>query len=278
MSQMVDDLLQEVEQLDEITQQLDAQQHQSAQHQSTLGQAQSTIKMDAHLAALETAKTAQQAAQHSHQATEATLKVAAEQKAQVLELSEANFSWRQALRNANADIKSIKGSVAIMLTSAILFSVLSLFIIGYLLYALTQKEELYKGEVLDIIKTEGTLHQKQVTLKIDEMSAMLEVLTYEIQSLKTPNASTPHPITEPLKEDIKTDAKKQTDSTTDSKNQPKDDPTETITLALSTLQNEQKAQFKSLKLLIETLQTNQAEQKRIPKSLLNKPLYPLKQR
>lgn len=190
MNQMVDDLLQEVEELDGLSQQLDEQQASRTQEQTQLKHAHSAIKMDAHLAALETANTAQEAAKHSHQATEAILKIGAEQKAQVLELNEANFSWRQAVRNASAELKSAKSAVAIMLTTAILLSVIGVAVMGYLFYALTQKEEHYKGEVLDIIKTESTLHNKQITLKVDEMSAMLEILTHEIQTLKNPDPQT----------------------------------------------------------------------------------------
>jgi hypothetical protein len=70
------------------------------------------------------------------------------------------------------------------MSTSIIFSLVVLGAMGYLFYAMQKQQAIFKGEVLDIIATENTLLNKQVTLKIDELASVIENLEYEISQLK----------------------------------------------------------------------------------------------
>jgi len=180
MSDIMDDLLEEVEQLEHSTQALESATQNTANQNQKLAEAKNTASAEANLLALETSKTAQEAASQSHQAAKATIKQAEILKAQVLELSESNFNWRQAVRNANKEIDALKSSFTIMLVTSILFSLVALGAMGYLLYAMHSKEAQFKGEMYDMVSTENTLLDKKVTLKMDELASVIEILTQKV--------------------------------------------------------------------------------------------------
>ena len=185
MSDIVDELLQEVEQLEESTQDLEASMQKNVSQTQQVNESNAKASTDANLLALETAKTAQEAAIQSHQAAQSSIKQADSLKSQALELTESNFNWRQAVRNAAKDFKSAKSSFTIMLMTSIIFSLIALGAMGYLLYAMQKQEAQFKGEVLDIITTENTLLNKKITLKIDELASVVEMLTFQVSKQNT---------------------------------------------------------------------------------------------
>ena len=187
MSDIVDDLLQEVEQLEESTQDLDASVQKNLSQTQKVNESNAKASAEANLLALETAKTAQEAAIQSHQAAQSSIKQADSLKSQALELTESNFNWRQAVRNAAKDFKSAKSSFTIMLMTSIVFSLIALGAMGYLLYAMQKQEAQFKGEVLDIITTENTLLNKKITLKIDELASVVEMLSLQVSKQNAAN-------------------------------------------------------------------------------------------
>lgn len=185
MSDIVDELLQEVEQLEESTQDLEASMQKNISQTQQVNESNAKASTDANLLALETAKTAQEAAIQSHQAAQSSIKQADSLKSQALELTESNFNWRQAVRNAAKDFKSAKSSFTIMLVTSIIFSLIALGAMGYLLYAMQKQEAQFKGEILDIITTENTLLNKKITLKIDELASVVEMLSVQVSKQNT---------------------------------------------------------------------------------------------
>ncbi len=174
MSEIVDDLLNEVEQLESATKELESSTETVKQKQQTLADSSAKASSEAHLIALQTAKTAQEAASESQKAAEASIKQAEALKAEILELNESNFNWRQSVRNAGKDFKSAKSSMTIMLVTSIIFSLIAIGAAAYLLYSIKKQNEQYKGEVLDIIATENALLKKNITLKVDELAYVIE--------------------------------------------------------------------------------------------------------
>lgn len=190
MSDIVDDLLQEVEQLEESTQALESTIQNTSNQNQKIQEANNKVSSEASLIALEAAKTAQEASTQSHQAAQASIKQAELLKAQTIELNDSNFNWRQSVRNAAKDFQSAKSSFSIMLITSIVFSFIALGAMGYLLYAMQKEQAQFKGEVLDIIATENTLLNKKITLKVDELASVIETMTQRIASLNDMNAKT----------------------------------------------------------------------------------------
>jgi len=190
MSDTVDDLLLEVEQLEESTQELDSSVKNATNQANKARNASSNDSLDSNLIALEAAKTAQEASQQSHNAAQMAIKQAESLKSQALELSDANFNWRHAVNNASKEMKSAKGSFTVMLVTSIVFSLIALGAMGYLFYSIQKQQASFKGEVLDIISTENTLLNKKVTLKIDELASVVEMLEYKVSKLDSSNAET----------------------------------------------------------------------------------------
>jgi hypothetical protein len=139
--------------------------------------------------ALEAAKAAQEAAENSQKSSEIALKNAHELKAQVLDLSDSNFAWRQTVRTATKEIQSARNMVSILATISIVFSFAAAGIMGYYLYSLNKKYEQLKGDVLDIIQTESALFQKKFNTKVDELSSLIEYLSSQVEKLKVPAAA-----------------------------------------------------------------------------------------
>lgn len=185
MSEIVDDLLHEVEQLEASTQDLESSVQKVNQQIDQAKKANQNASAEANLLALEAAKTAQEASIQSQKAAQTSIKQAEQLKAQALELNESNFNWRQAVRNAGKDFQSAKSSFAIMLTISIVISLAAAGAVGYLFYAMQKEEAKFKGEVLDIITTENTLLNKKITLKMDELASVIETLTYEVSKINT---------------------------------------------------------------------------------------------
>jgi len=162
--------------------------------------------------ALEAAKTAQEAASRSQDAAETTLKLAEQLKSQERILVEANFNWRQTLRNATSNFNKIKGQVVLMLATALVVSLVSVGILSFLLFAVQQQHQDFKDEILDMLHTERGMMDKTITIKMDEIAAMVEQVSYEVS--EKPQGSHSHDMTDP---DLKTpsDAVNHTDETAD---------------------------------------------------------------
>jgi len=182
-TQITDDLLEELEELESSSVQMDKQVNDTQAKKAKLDKLDSPSAIDATSLALEAAKTSQEAADQSQKAAEASLSHANRQKKQVMELSDANFSWRQAVKSANKELKSAKSRFAIMLSVSIITSLITMSVMGWLLYSMHKKEAAFKGEILDILQTENALLTKQITIKVDELSALIELMTADIQKI-----------------------------------------------------------------------------------------------
>ena len=186
MTDIMDDLLEEVEQLEQSTQELETAAQKTTNQKQQLDDATSQSTSEVHLLALETSKTAQEAAVQSHQAAQIAIKQAELLKEQELELNESNFNWRQAVRNANKELQAAKSSFSMMLITAIVVSIIAIGALGYLFYAMQKQDAQFKGEVLDMVATENTLLNKQITLKMDELASVIEMLTHQVSQVQIP--------------------------------------------------------------------------------------------
>lgn len=181
MSDTADDLLNELSHLNEATDEMEQQVTSATSKKAALDKSQKATSMDAVTVALEAAQTAHMAAEQSQHAAEKAINLAHEQKTQIVELSDANIAWRQSLRSAAKDIKSARNAVSVMMTVSITVSLASVGALGWLLYSLNNQYEQLKGDVLDIITTENTLFTKNLTLKVDQLSSLIEALASDIQ-------------------------------------------------------------------------------------------------
>ena len=182
-NQITDDLLEELEELESSAVELDQQLGDAQDKKATLDKLDSPNSIDATSLAMEAAKMAQDAASHSQKAAEASLNHASRQKEQIMELSDANFAWRQAVKSATKEISSAKSQFAILLGVGIVTSVTAMSVMGWMLYSIQQKEDSFKGEILDILQTENALLTKQITIKVDELSGLIELMTADIQKI-----------------------------------------------------------------------------------------------
>ncbi len=73
-----------------------------------------------------------------------------------------------------------------MMSVSIAVSVISVGIMSWLYYSLSKKYDALKGDVLDIITTENTLFNKNLNLKVDQLSSLIEALAADIQRLNIP--------------------------------------------------------------------------------------------
>lgn len=183
MSEIVHDLLKEVEQLETATKELEKTSSQAdAYHQELLNK-KSEHENNIQLLNLEAIKAAQEAATLSQQAAQASLNQGQKLKAEIFEISEANFNWRQAIRNAAKEIKSAKSTMTIMMVVAIIFSLSAAGAAGYFAYTLQKQNSQLKGEVMDILATEHTLLKKNFALKIDELAYVVENMNSSLSKI-----------------------------------------------------------------------------------------------
>ena len=189
MTDIVDDLLQEVEELESSTQQLNETVQKVDEKKETLNDVPSSV--DANLLALETAKTSQEAASQSHNAAKSTIKLADQLKARNLELDDLSSSWRQATRTTLKDVGTAKNHFTLMMATTLVINIVALGVIGYLSYANSQKNSQATEEILDVIQTENMLLGKKVTKKMDELSGLTEALGANVQHLSQSKASQP---------------------------------------------------------------------------------------
>ncbi|AZR82554.1 hypothetical protein [Thiomicrospira sp. S5] len=215
-----DDLLDELEQLENASAEMQEEVEKASEKNKALEASGEADHLDAAALSLEAAKTAQLAAEQSQSAAEAAIKISHEQKAQIIELSDSNVAWRQSLRAASNDLKTAKNAITIMMSVSIAVSVISVGIMSWLYYSLSKKHDALKGDVLDIITTENTLFNKNLNLKVDQLSSLIEALAADIQRLNIPrtdgasiSASKPAPEA-PTNADMKPEAEATQESVT----------------------------------------------------------------
>lgn len=192
MSDFTDDLLDDLEQLESSTTEL-ADHHQKATNNSKkLAKSSLAEAIDSASVSLEAAKAAQDAALESQKAAESAIKLSHELKGQIIELSDATTSWRQAARQSNQELGSNRSKMNIVAVITIMFSMISTGIMGWLVYQMNKKHELFKGEVLDLLQTETKLFNKSITLKVDQLSSLIEALSMDVQHLSSSSKQKMH--------------------------------------------------------------------------------------
>ncbi|WP_024851594.1 hypothetical protein [Hydrogenovibrio kuenenii] len=192
---ITDDLLDELDKLETSTNTMESEVERVTENQETLAKTDSPNAIEAATISLESAKTAQQAAEQCQSATETAVQLSQEQKRQAMELADSNVAWRQSVRNVNKELESNKSATTIVLVIAIVVSVLSTSIMGFLFYSVQKKNESLKGEVTDIISTQTELLNKKMTLKTDQMASLVESIVASNQHRATKMQEAPAPVT-----------------------------------------------------------------------------------
>lgn len=183
MNELTDDILSDLDDLESSTQTLLDQANQAKLAQEKLTASSSAQSIDAASLTLEAAKAAQEAAKQSQQAAESAIKMSNDFKAQVIELADSNTAWRQTARNASHDIERNRNAMIMMMFATVSLGIITASLSAWFLYYNSKKQEIFKGEVLDLIQTENALHNKNITLKVDQISSLIEVLSADIQRL-----------------------------------------------------------------------------------------------
>jgi len=183
MNDFTDDLLEDLENLEQSTEEVVATSKPASKastHNQTQGSANS---IDSASLSLEAAKASQTAASESQKAAQAAITLSNEFKAQIIELSDSNVAWRQAARQSVNELNANRSKMTIMMVISIIMAFITTGMAGWLFFYMSKKQEQYKGQVLDVIQTEGTLYNKKITLKVDQLSSMIEMLSADIQKL-----------------------------------------------------------------------------------------------
>ncbi len=184
MSNIVDDLLQDVEELEANTQAMDSNVQDLDQQKSALND---RVQATHDKTLLETAKISQESAKQSHSAAAAAIKLSEQLKARNTELEELSNNWRQAVRNTLREQQTAKKYFAVMLGATLAISIISLGSIGYFFYLLNQQNTQHKGEMLDIIQTESKLLSNKITVKTDELASLTEAMSADVKRLSNQN-------------------------------------------------------------------------------------------
>lgn len=156
---------------------------------------------------LETAKTAQDAATKSQEVAEANLKLAEDLKAQERELSEANFNWRQSFRSAVSTLNKTKGQFVVMMAITLITCMIAIGVMSFLFYSIQQKEQAMKGEILDLLQNEQAIFNKDMNVKVDQITAMMEMVQYQVEQALIKDAA--------MHEQLPTNQDDQTEKTAD---------------------------------------------------------------
>lgn len=185
MNDFTDDILSDLDDLESSTEALQEHTSQAKSAQQQLASSGSAQSIDAASLALEAAKAAQEAAKQSQNAAESAIKLSNDLKAQIIELSDSNTSWRQTARSAAQDIERSRNTMVVLMSVTVVLGIVTTSLSAWFLYHNSKKQELFKGDVLDLIQTEVILNNKSINLKVDQISSLLEVLSAEIQNLNT---------------------------------------------------------------------------------------------
>jgi hypothetical protein len=182
MSDITDELLDELESLEHSTDDLNAKVKDantlSAQLENTPNA--DTISTTALL--LEACKSSQQAAQYSQETAEINLRTAQRQQQQLDDMQEIALSSRQAMRNANQESKSSKSFVSALSVTSILFVGGLAGMSSWFQYSSQQTQQSLEQQIIDIIKTENSLNQRHLNLKINELASIIELSVADIMN------------------------------------------------------------------------------------------------
>jgi predicted nucleic acid-binding Zn-ribbon protein len=182
-NEQVDDLLDVVEGLGVAEEELEQNLANNRQKQNDLQDASAEAKVDSSLLALEAAKAAQDAATQSQEAAHASLKLSEKMREHTDELSNANFNWRQSVRNAGTQLSDSKKMFVSMMIITLILALAAIGLIGAIYYNLNNKQEQLKGEILDIIQTENALFKRDLSVKIDDLAAQIEASRFYVEKL-----------------------------------------------------------------------------------------------
>lgn len=197
MNDFTDDLLDDLESLEQNTEALSSvttADDNSSESSSSKKTNHSANEIDSASLSLEAAKASQTAATESQKAAESAIKLSNEFKAQIIELTDSNVAWRQASRQSINELNANRSKMTIMMVISILMAFITTGMAGWLFFYMNKAQEKYKGQVLDVIQTESTLFNKKMTLKVDQLSSMIEMLSADVQRLvKTNGLQIEHP-------------------------------------------------------------------------------------
>ena len=182
-NEQVDDLLDVVEGLGVAEEELEQNLANNRQKQNDLQDVSAEAKVDSSLLALEAAKAAQDAATQSQEAAHASLKLSEKMREHTDELSNANFNWRQSVRNAGTQLSDSKKMFVSMMIITLILALAAIGLIGAIYYNLNNKQEQLKGEILDIIQTENALFKRDLSVKIDDLAAQIEASRFYVEKL-----------------------------------------------------------------------------------------------
>ncbi|BBP43927.1 hypothetical protein [Thiosulfativibrio zosterae] len=197
MNDLTDDILSDLADLESSTEELTQKTSMAKNKHHTLEGLDSAQRIDSATLVLEAAKAAQEAATQSQHAAESAIKLSNDFKAQIIELSDSNASWRQTARSTSQDILKSRNAMLVTMSITVVMGVITTSLSAWFLYYNSKKQEMFKGEVLDLIQTENALNNKGITLKVDQLSSLIEALSADIQALKIPNMTTSTSAKEP---------------------------------------------------------------------------------
>ena len=187
MNDLTDDILSDLADLESSTEELTQKTSMAKNKHHTLEGLDSAQQIDSASLVLEAAKAAQEAATQSQKAAESAIKLSNDFKAQIIELSDSNASWRQTARSASQDILKSRNAMIVTMSVTVVMGVITTSLSAWFLYYNSKKQEMFKGEVLDLIQTENALNNKGITLKVDQLASLIEALSADVQALKIPS-------------------------------------------------------------------------------------------
>ncbi|WP_044410699.1 hypothetical protein [Thiomicrospira microaerophila] len=186
MSDITDELLDELESLEKNTEDLSAKVGDVKNTKKQLDHTPSAENISTTGLLLEACKSSQQAAQFSQETADINLRTAQKQQLQLDDMQEIALASRQAMRNANQEAKSSKSFVTALSISSILFVGGLAGASSWFLYSSQQTQQNLEQQIIDIIKTENTLNQRHLNLKINELASLIEL---SLADLKHPPQS-----------------------------------------------------------------------------------------
>ena len=123
----------------------------------------------------------QEAASLNQEVIELNTQLTQDLKDQIEDKNIEGANWRNQLRQSQTQLTSNRNAVIGLTVFSIIFGITSMGVSAYLLNLQEQKSMQFQGEVYEMIRTEDAMFQKQLTRKLDEMSSMLEGVTYQVQ-------------------------------------------------------------------------------------------------
>lgn len=175
MTNIADDLLDELETLEQSTDMLQNQVQDVENTQTELKNAPNSKEITTAALLLEAIKATQKATENSQESAQINLRISDKQQAHLDDLQDIALSSRQAMRNTSQDNKSVRNFVAGLSVTAILMLGGITAVSAWFFYENQNQQKAFEQSILDIIKTENALNQRQLSLKINELASIIEV-------------------------------------------------------------------------------------------------------